>query len=259
MVLGSVTLEKVKNMKQRIKQTLITLLALGVVALGKQDELEKLIKNTTGGSKSVQITDFSNTSTVVNGVEIPQYTGEPYVTVNNNEPYFLEEELTNVTYVSFSSLDKLERQGVADAVLGPETLQFHERGSISQFHPSGWWEAKETDVNINRCHLIGNQLAGDQSDCLENLVTGSRYMNVDGMLPFENQVDDYIEDTANHVRYRVTPVFEGNDVTCKGVLMEAESVEDPGSFKFCVWCYNVEPDYVCDYLTGKWEYSPYGQ
>ena len=242
-------------MKQRIKQAIITLLALGVVVLGKQDELEKLIKNTTGGGKSAQVTDFSNTSTTVDGVAIPQYTGEPYVTVNDNEPYFLEEELTNVTYVNFSSLDKLERQGVADAVLGPETLQFHERGNISQFHPSGWWEAKETDVNVNRCHLIGNQLAGDKSDCLENLVTGSRYMNVDGMLPFENQVDDYIEDTANHVRYRVTPVFEGNDATCKGVLMEAESVEDPDSFKFCVWCYNVDPDYVCDYLTGKWVLS----
>ena len=256
-----------------MKNKTITLLVLALVSVGMitqgqaQNALNYISQisktfstessenaSTTSTTDTIDITDYSNTSVTINGTEIPQYTGEAAYIVNNNEPYFLEEELTNVSYVTFSSLDSLERQGVANAVLGPETLQDHDRGSISQYHPSGWWEAKQTDVNVNRCHLIGNQLGGDQTDCLENLVTGSRYMNVDGQLPYENMVDDYIEDTANHVRYRVTPIFDSNDVTCKGVLMEAYSIEDNGEgLKFCVYCYNVQPNYVCDYSIGLWE------
>ena len=258
----------------RISKKIITaivsiLVVFGLVSSKDANTILKLLNNATQSSSNtsgdysssstsdttqVSVTDYSNTIATIGEVDIPQYTGEASYVVNDGEPYFLKEELTNVTYVTFSSLDSLERQGVADAVLGPETLQDHERGSISQYHPSGWWEAKQTDVNVNRCHLIGNQLGGDQTDCLENLVTGSRYMNVEGQLPYENEVDDYIESTANHVRYRVTPIFEGNDVTCKGVLMEAYSIEDNGAgIKFCVYCYNVQPGYVCDYSIGLWE------
>lgn len=249
----------------KVRNAAITAIATVLVLLGGKDQILDFVSNgfnqetentaestkKTTKKSDVDVTDYSNTAVTVNGSAIPAYSGTPYVEVNNNEPYFLDEEITNVTYVTFSELDNLQRQGVANAVLGPETLQYHERGSISNFHPSGWWEAKESDINVNRCHLIGNQLGGDQTDCLQNLVTGTRYLNVDGMLPFENEVDDYIENTANHVRYRVTPIFVEDDVTCKGVLMEAQSVED-SDLKFCVYCYNVDPNYVCDYSIGKW-------
>lgn len=243
---------------KKIKNGFIAALAIMMVLLGGREQIwdsisDAFTENKENSKKAeVDVTDYANTTVTVNNTEIPAYEGTPYVEVNANTPYFLQEDITNVSYVMFSSLDRLERQGTANAVLGPETLQFHKRGSISRFHPSGWWEAKESDVNVNRCHLIGNQLGGDQTDCLENLVTGTRYLNEEGMLPFEDEVDEYIENTANHVRYRVTPVFVEDEVTCRGVLMEAQSVEDD-ALSFCVYCYNVDPDYVCDYAIGKWE------
>lgn len=190
---------------------------------------------------------------------VPAYSGEAFVEINGNKPYFSDSDLTNVIYLDLSPLDDLGRAGVANAVLGPESLQTEERGDISSIHPSGWWEAKESDINVNRCHLIGNQLYGNETDVSENMVTGSRYLNVVGMLPYENEIADYLKSSLNHVRYRVTPVFDGNDVTAHGVLMEAESVEDSGkTLEFCVYCYNVDPDYEIDYLTGEWskKYEP---
>ena len=217
--------------------------------------------NTDSNVTSNTIADWSNTRTTVNSIEIPQFDGEndAYI-LNNNEPFFTSDELAYTeTYINFSNLDTYGRAGVASAVLGQETMQTHDRGSISDIHPSGWWEAKQTDINVNRSHLIGNNLYGDITDCSENMITGSRQLNAGGtfsgsMLQYEIEVADYLEETGNHVRYRVSPVFENNDVTCKGVLMEAESMEDGGTgLKFCVYIYNVQDGYTCDYQTGVWE------
>lgn len=205
-------------------------------------------------------TDYSNTAVTYNGIDIPQFDGEndAYI-LNNNTPYFVSEDFVTMPYFKLSPLDSQGRAGVAMACLSKDTMQTHERGSISDIHPSGWWEAKNSDVNVNRSHLIGNNLAGDQTDVAENMITGSRQLNAGGafkgsMLQYENQIADYLEDTGNHVIYRVTPVFDGNDATCHGVLMEAESVEDNGEgIKFCVYIYNVQEGYTCNYQTGVWE------
>lgn len=216
---------------------------------------------TPAAAEHVDVTDYSNTAvtfTSADGqqISIPQFTGEYTYTVNDDQPYFTDEDLTyNGTYVTFSDLDDYGRAQVANAVLGPDTMQTHERGDISDIHPSGWWEAKASDVNVNRCHLIGNQLGGDQTDTGVNMVTGARHFNTPVMTTYENPVADYIKESGNHVRYRVTPVFVDNDATCHGVLMEAESIEDNGAgIKYCVYCYNIQPEYVCDYLTGEWSY-----
>lgn len=217
--------------------------------------------DTKSNNSSNKITDWSNTSTTINDIDIPQFDGEndAYV-LNENEPFFTSDELVYTeTYINFSDLDTYGRAGAANAVLGQETMQTHERGSISDIHPSGWWEAKQTDINVNRSHLIGNNLYGDITDCSENMITGSRQLNAGGtftgsMLQYEIEVANYLEETENHVRYRVSPVFEDYDVTCKGVLMEAESIEDSGTgLKFCVYIYNVQAGYTCDYQTGVWE------
>lgn len=211
-------------------------------------------------ARNIDVTDYANTAISFttedgNQISIPQFDGSSYTyTVNDNTPYFTTEDLTfSGTYVTFSNLDDYGRAQVASAVLGLETMQTHERGDISDIHPSGWWEAKASDVNVNRCHLIGNQLGGDQTDTSFNMVTGARHFNTPVMTDYENPTADYIEKTGNHVRYRVTPVFENNDSTCHGVLMEAESIEDGGAgLKFCVYCYNIQPGYVCDYQIGEW-------
>lgn len=217
------------------------------------------IASTISGDSHIDVTDYSNTSVAFQAadgstVSIPAYSGEGVYVVNGNEPFFTDADLTyGGTYVTFSSLDDYGRAQVANAVLGPETMQTHERGDISDIHPSGWWEAKASDVNVNRCHLIGNQLGGDQTDTTFNMVTGARHFNTPVMTDYENPTADYIEKTGNHVRYRVTPVFENNDSTCHGVLMEAESIEDgEAGLKFCVYCYNIQPGYVCDYQIGEW-------
>lgn len=233
----------------------------GILEQDKTDGSKAPSEATESTDSIYSIKDWSNTSTTVNGIEIPQFDGEndAYV-LNDNEPFFTSDELVYTeTYIAFSDLDYYGRAGVANAVVGQETMQTHERGSISDIHPSGWWEAKQSDVNVNRSHLIGNNLYGDVTDCSENMITGSRQLNAGGtfegsMLQYEIQLANYLEDTGNHVRYRVTPVFENNDATCKGVLMEAESLEDGGEgLKFCVYIYNVQDGYECNYQTGVWE------
>lgn len=209
----------------------------------------------------VDLTDYSNTAITYRNISIPQFDGDSdaYI-LNENTPFFVSDDFTMpMDTVEFSSLDVYGRAGVANGMLSKKTMQTHERGSISDIHPSGWWEAKNSDVEVNRSHLIGNNLAGDQTDCAENMITGSRQLNAGGvydgsMLVYENQIAEYMERSKNHVRYRVTPVFENNDATCHGVLMEAESVEDNGEgIRFCVYIYNIQDGYVCDYQTGTWE------
>ena len=186
--------------------------------------------------------------------DIPAYSGTPYVALNNNIPYFTDADFTTASFESYSSLDSLGRCGVAYANVGLDTMPTEKRGSIGQVKPSGWHTVKYDIVDgkylYNRCHLIGYQLTAENANT-QNLITGTRYLNVEGMLPFENMVADYIKETNNHVLYRVTPIFDGNNLVANGVVMEAESVEDKGEgILFCVYCYNVQPGVVINYTTG---------
>ena len=161
--------------------------------------------------------------------DIPEFSGEPYVVLEDNRPNFPEEEWSAEPFEEYSPLDSLGRCGPAYACVGLETMPTEERGSIGQVKPSGWQTAKYDNVDgkylYNRCHLLGFQLTGENAN-EENLITGTRYLNVEGMLPFENLVADYVKETENHVLYRVTPVFQGDELVARGVEMEAFSVED---------------------------------
>ena len=176
----------------------------------------------------------------------------------DNEPDFTEEELTETAYEEYSPLDDLGRCREAEACIGVELMPEEDRGDISDIHPTGWQSVRYENVEggylYNRCHLIGFQLSGE-NDNEKNLITGTRYMNTEGMLPFENMVADYVQETENHVMYRVTPVFEGEDLVASGVQMEAESVEDGGEgICFNVYVYNVQPEIGIDYATGySWQ------
>lgn len=184
---------------------------------------------------------------------------EAYIEVNGNIPYFTDADKTTTAYEKYSELDSLGRCGVVMACIGRELMPKadEERGSISSVTPSGWEQAKYDTALIdggylyNRAHLIGWQLTAENAN-ERNLITGTRYFNVDGMLPFENMVADYIKETGNHVLYRVTPDFQGNNLVATGVTMEAYSVEDNGEgIQFCVYVYNFQPGILIDYATGK--------
>ena len=207
---------------------------------------------TQGGASSKPSNDTPATPST-----IPAYTGSPYVTLNNNIPVFSDAELTTTAYESYSDLDSLGRCGTAIASCGKEIMPAdgEERGSISSIKPSGWVQATYDSVDgkylYNRAHLIGWQLSAENAN-KKNLITGTRYMNTKGMLPFENMVADYIQETDNHVAYRVTPIYKGNDLLPSGVQMEAFSVEDNGEgICFNVYVYNVQPGIVINYATGK--------
>ena len=187
--------------------------------------------------------------------DIPAFSGQPYVVVGDNTPQFPEEDLVPVSFEDYSPLDGLGRCGAAYACVSLDTMPTEDRGSIGQVKPSGWHTVRYDCVDgkylYNRCHLIGYQLTGENAN-EENLITGTRYMNVEGMLPFEDMVNDYVDDTGGHVLYRVTPIFQGDNLVADGVLMEACSVEDEGAgLSFCVFCYNVQPGVTIDYATGE--------
>ena len=190
--------------------------------------------------------------------DIPAYTGSPYIAINGNQPEFEEGDLSSESFETYSPLDSLGRCGPAYACIGQDLMPTEDRESISGVHPTGWVQAEYDTVDggslYNRCHLIGFQLTGENAN-EENLITGTRYMNVEGMLPFENLVADYVKETGNHVLYRSTPVFEGDNLVASGVVMEALSVEDDGEgVCFHVYVYNVQPGIEIDYATGKsWE------
>ena len=186
---------------------------------------------------------------------IPAYTDEPYVVLQENVPDFDSSDFTTQAFETYAPLDELDRCGVAYANICTELMPTEERGSIGQVKPSGWHTVTYDNVDgrylYNRCHLIGFQLAGENAN-EQNLITGTRYMNVEGMLPFENQVADYVEETENHVLYRVTPIFHGDNLVASGVQMEAWSVEDQGEgVCFNVYVYNVQPGITIDYATGE--------
>ena len=185
---------------------------------------------------------------------IPEYEGIPYVEINNNIPSFTEEEIKKKSYEYYSELDLLGRCGVTMACIGRDIMPTEERGAIGMVKPTGWKLKKYDIVDgkyvYNRCHLIGYQLTGENAN-VKNLITGTRYMNVEGMLSFENETAEYVRKTGNHVMYRVTPIFEGNNLLASGVQMEAYSVEDKGAgISFNVYVYNVQPGITIDYATG---------
>lgn len=215
-----------------------------------------LIKEPEGPSQTpvqapVTIVDVSGFSLSSVGA----YSGKAYVSVNGNTPYFTADELTSTSFELYSNLDSLGRCGTVYASIGKDLMPTEERGSIGMVKPTGWHTVRYDDLVdgkylYNRCHLIGFQLTGENANT-SNLITGTRYLNIEGMLPFENMVADYVKETGNHVMYRVTPIFEGNNLLASGVLMEGYSVEDKGAgICYCVYAYNVQPGIEIDYATG---------
>lgn len=205
--------------------------------------------------------DQSTKSSSVSGADsatlasIPEFSGDAYIMLDDNIPDFDKEDYSEKAFERYSKLDSLGRCGVAYANIGQELMPTEEREAIGPVRPTGWHTVKYNCVDgkylYNRCHLIGFQLSGENAN-EKNLITGTRYMNVEGMLPFENEVADYVNETNHHVLYRVTPIYEGNDLVAKGVQMEAYSVEDDGEgVCFNVFVYNNQPGIEIDYATGE--------
>lgn len=204
---------------------------------------------TTETTETTQSAEYADVS-----AELPQYSGQPYVVLKNNVPDFTDEMLITTSYEYYSELDYLGRCGYAEACVGVDIMPTEDRGSISHVHPTGWQSVKydfvEGESLYNRCHLIAFQLTGENAN-VGNLITGTRYMNTQGMLPFEEMVGDYVRETGNHVLYRVTPVFVDRELVARGVIMEGYSVEDGGEgICFNVYAFNVQPGVVIDYATG---------
>ena len=241
-----------KREKKQLKKLILTFLLSIVVALIGyfSSELDiSFITETPVHSGQTQVISF-------NLDEIPEFDEKtPYVIINNNIPEFEENELVPKSFEKYSDLDLLKRCGVAYACVGIETMPTEARQAINKIKPSGWQNARYDFIDgkylYNRCHLIGYQLTAENAN-EKNLITGTRFMNVQGMLPFENEVAEYVKKNKKHVLYRVTPIYEGDNLVASGVQMEAESVEDKGkSVLFNVYVYNNQPGVVIDYSTGN--------
>ena len=241
-----------KREKKQLKKTILTILFAIVIALISyfSSELDiSFVTDIPSNSGETQVTSF-------NLDDIPEFDGEtPYVTINNNIPEFEEKDLRPKSFESYSDLDNLGRCGVAYACVGVDTMPTESRQAINSIKPTGWMNARYDFIDgkylYNRCHLIGFQLTAENAN-EKNLITGTRFMNVQGMLPFENEVAEYVKKNNKHVLYRVTPVFIEENLVVSGVQMEAESVEDKGqSVLFNVYVYNNQPGVVIDYLTGS--------
>lgn len=238
-----------KRDKKQLKKLILTILLAIVIALIGyfSSELDiSFVTETPTNSK--QVISF-------NLEDIPDFDGNtPYVIINNNIPEFEEKDLVQKSFEEYSDLDSLKRCGVAYACVGIDTMPTESRQAINKIKPSGWQNAKYDFIDgkylYNRCHLIGYQLTAENAN-EKNLITGTRFMNVQGMLPFENEVAEYVKKNKKHVLYRVTPIYEGDNLVASGVQMEAESVEDKGkSVLFNVYVYNNQPGVVIDYSTG---------
>ena len=242
---------------------LMTFIISAVVSLSSCSQQAAIPEATIQVSPSpVVVTQASSTPTpkpmeclaAISLDEIPAYSGAAYITLNNNVPYFTDDELTTEPFERYSPLDRFGRCGVAYANICKEIMPTEERGKIGQIQPSGWHTVRYDFVDgkylYNRCHLIAHQLAGEDAN-EKNLITGTRYMNKQGMYDFENKVADYVTYTGNHVLYRVTPIFDSDNLVANGVQIEAQSVEDGGvGLSFNVFCYNVQPGVTIDYATG---------
>ena len=241
-----------RKSKEKILGAIITFVIVVIGAFFGNDILNQEVEeNVIATSSNVN----TNINTNININDIPEYNGKIYVEINNNIPYFTKEDYTINTFENYSNLDSLGRCGIAFANISKDTMpkEGEERESISNITPTGWVQKKYDDKYLyNRCHLIGYQLSSENDNEL-NLITGTRYFNVEGMLPFENMVADYInENENNHVLYRVTPIFENDNLLAKGVEIEAYSVEDNGKgITLNVFIYNVEPEININYKTGE--------
>lgn len=238
---------------KKIKLLIGTLvLSLALTGCSVQDKLIDISRSFARDFWSSLETD-SNSSYDISS--IPDFNGEDaYIVLNNNEPEFTEEDITTESFESYSELDSLGRCGVAFANVGEDIMPTEERGAIGQVKPTGWHTVKYDIVDgkylYNRCHLIGYQLTGENAN-KENLITGTRFLNIDGMLSFENDIADYVKKTGNHVLYRVTPVYVEDELLARGLQMEALSVEDNGKgIKFNVFAYNAQPGVMIDYTSG---------
>ncbi len=232
-----------KRKKKNIKYNLLlpVLIILGLFIYYNQDKIIALMPQKETYSYNLS--------------DIPSYTGEKYIIINNNEPYFSVSDYSTKSFEKYSDLDSLGRAQVAYANISIEMMPSEKRGSIGMIKPSGWHTVKYDIVDglylYNRCHLIGYQLTGENAN-EKNLITCTRQMNAKTMLEFENQVASYVRESKNHVLYRVTPIYDGNNLLAKGVLMEAFSVEDRGrGVKFNVFVYNVEDGINIDYTNGN--------
>lgn len=234
---------------KKLISLIIALVIVAITAIGG------LFAGDSGNTNDTDAPNLNTEQSIESLNKIPEFSGIAYVAINDNQPYFTGEDYTTDSYEYYSPLDDLGRCGVVMACIGEDIMPTGERGEIGQVKPTGWVTAKYDFVDgkylYNRCHLIGWQLTGENAN-EQNLITGTRYMNVDGMLPFENMVDDYIEETGNHVLYRVTPIFKDDELVARGVTIEAWSVEDKGEgICFNVYCYNNQPGVEIDYATGK--------
>lgn len=224
----------------------------GLFGEGETDETDSTIQTLPDNTES---SPAGQTVKKFDISEVPACNGAPYVVINSNEPFFTDAEITDKAFEKYSDLDALGRCGIAYANICRELMPSERRGEIYTVKPTGWQHVEYDFVDglslYNRCHLIAHSLAGEDAN-EKNLITGTRFMNTEGMNPFENMVVDYVRETDNHVLYRVTPVFEGDNLVASGVLMEALSVEDGGEgIKFCVYCYNVQPGVEIDLSNGK--------
>ncbi len=193
---------------------------------------------------------------VENLEDVPEFSGDAYVIINENKPFFTEEEIVSESFEEYEALDRLGRCGVTVACVGIDIMPEDDRGDIDSVTPSGWpnsnpkYDCVKGKYLYHRCHLIGHQLTGE-NDNDRNLITGTQFLNINGMLPFENQIAAYVKESENHVMYRVTPIFKGNNLVASGVLMEAWSVEDNGDgICFCIYAYNNQPGVSIDYSNG---------
>ena len=252
--------------KKIITFALCSLISVGMVGCSDRNtDLYGIYAETTTGIDEVfspksALVNIERTSgydifTFSNVPQIPQYIGKAYAVINDNVPFFEIEELTVKSFETYSEFDDLGRCGVAYACIGKDIMPTEERGKIGAVKPTGWHTVRYDNVDggylFNRCHLIGYQLSGENAN-EKNLITGTRYLNIEGMLPFEDMTANYVEETNNHVMYRVTPMFDGNNLLANGVLMEGYSVEDSGEgICFCVFCYNVQPNIIIDYTDGN--------
>ena len=236
-----------KNLNKLIVVIIVMVVGLIIgIAEGRGNEIIQDIKTSVLGITEEQSYNIG---------QIPEYSGKAYVTINNNKPKFKEEDKTTKSFEKYSNLDSLNRCGAAYANVSKETMPTEERGRIGMIKPSGWHTVKYNNVDgkylYNRCHLIGYQLTGENAN-EKNLITCTRYMNTVGMLEFENKVANYVKETNNHVLYRVTPIFEGNNLLASGTQMEAYSVEDQGKgISFNVYVYNIQEGITIDYKTGE--------
>ena len=241
-VAGDLAAEKLTEVRSRLSDWLADLMAKMPPELREQLSVQE---------------EHQEEQNVITLDTLPDYDGSPYVELYGGQPAFTEEQKAGTeSYETYAPLDLLGRCGTAKACIGQDLMPTEERGAIGMVKPSGWHTVRydglvDGKYLYNRCHLIGYQLAGENAN-ERNLITGTRYLNVEGMLPFENRVADYVRETGNHVLYRVTPVFRGMELVARGVQLEAWSVEDGGAgVCFNVYCYNVQPGVEIDYATGE--------